>query len=83
MKQPIEYSVEPTDCSMGLCQWLHTEKERGGKKDKTKPTPKQKLGSYQGSDQKYSYKIIATGLSHPGDKKCFMQISYTYEMQSV
>lgn len=82
MKQPTKYSVESTDgltAAWGFASDCILKRRDGGEKGQNKTNSKrQKLGSDQGSDQKYSYKIIATGLSHPGDKKCFMQISYTY-----
>lgn len=78
MKQPTEYSVEFTNryrLQYGALPIIayYKGKRREKKQDKRKNNPKtQKLGSYQGRDQKYYYNIVATGLIHPGAKKGFM-----------
>lgn len=86
MKQPSEYSVESTEgltAAWGFASdCILKRRKGGGKRTKQNQLQNTKARKLLGSDQKYSYKIIATELSHPGDKKCFMQISYTYEMQS-
>lgn len=83
MKQPTEYAAEFTNRLTAVWGFANNcilkRAGRGGRQKDNNPKT-QRLGRYQGRDQKYYYKIITSELSHPGAKKCLMQISYTYEV---